>query len=170
MNKELSCDALKGDSERRTGEAGMTKSCKKVYLRRDKKTVLKIGFYREASVAVLGCYLPRSVPFNQEGELRNLILQTGINSIRSQPNMRYTETSGRVLRETRVVEDEMFGIENLCWISSRESHILSRKRRFCNIWCSSAHGDHGIINKSPDISSRVVLFYADTIISVTHGN
>ncbi|KAH0940286.1 hypothetical protein HID58_007747 [Brassica napus] len=34
----------------------------------------------------------------------------------------------------------MFGIENLCWISSRESHILSRKRRFCNIWCSSAHG------------------------------
>ncbi|WZZ37361.1 hypothetical protein YC2023_020762 [Brassica napus] len=66
---------------------------------------------------------------------------TGINSIQSQPNMRHTETSGRVLRETRVVEDEMFGIENLCWISSRESHILSRKRRFCNIWCSSAHGD-----------------------------
>ncbi|CAN7125911.1 unnamed protein product [Brassica rapa subsp. narinosa] len=30
---------------------------------------------------------------------------------------------------SRVVEDEMFGIENWCWISSRESHILSRKRR-----------------------------------------
>ncbi|KAL0449810.1 UNVERIFIED_CONTAM: putative inactive ATP-dependent zinc metalloprotease FTSHI 4, chloroplastic [Sesamum latifolium] len=45
--------------------------------------------YREAAVAVLACYIPDSYrPFTD----------TDINSIRSQPNMRYEETSGRVFR------------------------------------------------------------------------
>jgi hypothetical protein len=43
--------------------------------------------YREAAVAVLACYLP---------DQYRPISETDINSIRSQPNMRYSETSGRV--------------------------------------------------------------------------
>ncbi|KAK6150732.1 hypothetical protein DH2020_015664 [Rehmannia glutinosa] len=45
--------------------------------------------YREAAVAVLACYIPDPyLPFTD----------TDINSIRSQPNMRYQETSGRVFQ------------------------------------------------------------------------
>ncbi|KAK1275481.1 ATP-dependent zinc metalloprotease FtsH [Acorus gramineus] len=79
--------------------------------------------YREAAVAVLACYYPEPHrPFSE----------TNINSIRSKPNMRYTETSGKpfsrksdyvnnIVRACapRVIEEEMFGADNLCWISSK---------------------------------------------------
>ncbi|ESQ31421.1 hypothetical protein EUTSA_v10003640mg [Eutrema salsugineum] len=90
--------------------------------------------YREASVAVLACYLP---------DQYRPISETDINSIKSQPNMRYTETSGRVFaRKTdyvnsiiracapRVVEEEMFGIENLCWISAKSTLEASQRAEF----------------------------------------
>ncbi|XP_010520434.1 PREDICTED: probable inactive ATP-dependent zinc metalloprotease FTSHI 4, chloroplastic [Tarenaya hassleriana] len=90
--------------------------------------------YREAAVAVLACYLPD--PYRP-------IAETDINSIRSQPNMRYAETSGRVFARKsdyvnsiiracapRVVEEEMFGIENLSWISAKSTLEASRLAEF----------------------------------------
>uniref|UniRef100_A0A1J3GCL1 ATP-dependent zinc metalloprotease FtsH n=1 Tax=Noccaea caerulescens TaxID=107243 RepID=A0A1J3GCL1_NOCCA len=90
--------------------------------------------YREASVAVLACYLP---------DQYRPISETDINSIRSQPNMRYSETSGRVFARKsdyvnsiiracapRVVEEEMFGIENLCWISAKSTLEASQRAEF----------------------------------------
>lgn len=90
--------------------------------------------YREASVAVLACYLP---------DQYRPISETDINSIRSQPNMRYTETSGRVFARKsdyvnsiiracapRVVEEEMFGIENLSWISAKSTLEASQRAEF----------------------------------------
>ncbi|KAG7614191.1 AAA+ ATPase domain [Arabidopsis suecica] len=90
--------------------------------------------YREAAVAVLACYLP---------DQYRPISETDINSIRSQPNMRYSETSGRVFARKsdyvnsiiracapRVVEEEMFGIENLCWISAKSTLEASQRAEF----------------------------------------
>ncbi|CAH2043501.1 unnamed protein product [Thlaspi arvense] len=90
--------------------------------------------YREASVAVLACYLP---------DQYRPISETDINSIQSQPNMRYVETSGRVFARKsdyvnsiiracapRVVEEEMFGIENMCWISAKSTLEASQRAEF----------------------------------------
>lgn len=90
--------------------------------------------YREAAVAVLACHLPDPYrPF----------IETNINSIRSQPNMHYAESSGRVfLRKSdyvdsivracapRVIEEEMFGVDNLCWISAMATSEASRRAEF----------------------------------------
>ncbi|KAA0025531.1 putative inactive ATP-dependent zinc metalloprotease FTSHI 4 [Cucumis melo var. makuwa] len=79
--------------------------------------------YREAAVAILACYLP---------DTHRSFIETNIKSIRSRPNMHYDETPGRVFSRKidyvnsivracapRVIEEEMFGIDNLCWISSK---------------------------------------------------
>ncbi|XP_077239186.1 AAA-type ATPase family protein [Tasmannia lanceolata] len=90
--------------------------------------------YREAAVAVLACYYPNPHrPFTE----------TDISSIRSQPNMRYAESSGTVfLRKLdyvqsivracapRVIEEEMFGVDNLCWISAKATAEASRLAEF----------------------------------------
>ncbi|KAF5202481.1 Atp-dependent zinc metalloprotease ftsh [Thalictrum thalictroides] len=90
--------------------------------------------YREAAVAVLACYYPNPHrPFTE----------TDIRSVRSQPNMRYTEKSGTVfLRKSdyvnsivrscspRVIEEEMFGIDNMCWISAKATSEASRHAEF----------------------------------------
>ncbi|KAK6125602.1 hypothetical protein DH2020_040662 [Rehmannia glutinosa] len=90
--------------------------------------------YREAAVAVLACYIPDPyLPFTD----------TDINSIRSQPNMRYQETSGRVFQRKadyvdsivracapRVIEEEIFGVDNLCWISAKATLEASRRAEF----------------------------------------
>ncbi|WCJ31585.1 ATP-dependent zinc metalloprotease FtsH [Euphorbia peplus] len=86
--------------------------------------------YREASVAVLACYFPDPYrPFTE----------TDINSLNSQPNMRYTENAGKVFARKsdyvnavvracapRVIEEEMFGLNNLCWISAKATLEASR--------------------------------------------
>ncbi|KAI3451526.1 hypothetical protein Pfo_008191 [Paulownia fortunei] len=90
--------------------------------------------YREAAVAVLACYIPDPYrPFTD----------TDINSISSQPNMRYQETSGRVFQRKadyvdsivracapRVIEEEIFGVDNLCWISAKATLEASRRAEF----------------------------------------
>lgn len=90
--------------------------------------------YREAAVAVLACYLPD--PYRP-------IMETDIKSIRSQPNMRYAEISGRVFSRKndylnaivracapRVIEEQMFGIDNMCWISAKATLDASRLAEF----------------------------------------
>nr|DAD39922.1 TPA_asm: hypothetical protein HUJ06_014245 [Nelumbo nucifera] len=90
--------------------------------------------YREAAVAVLACYYPDPYrPF----------IETDIHSIRRQPNMCYAETSGRVFSRRsdyvnaivracapRVIEEEMFGVDNLCWISATATSEASRRAEF----------------------------------------
>ncbi|XP_011099753.1 probable inactive ATP-dependent zinc metalloprotease FTSHI 4, chloroplastic isoform X2 [Sesamum indicum] len=90
--------------------------------------------YREAAVAVLACYIPDSYrPFTD----------THINSIRSQPNMSYEETAGRVFQRKadyvdsivracapRVIEEEIFGVENLSWVSAKSTLEASRLAEF----------------------------------------
>lgn len=90
--------------------------------------------YREAAVAVLACYFPDPYrPFSK----------TDINSIRSQPNMQYTENSGRVFfRKSdyvnsivracapRVIEEEMFGVDNMSWISAKATLEASKRAEF----------------------------------------
>lgn len=90
--------------------------------------------YREASVAVLACYLPDPYrPFSE----------TDIKSIRSQPNMQYMVIGGRVFKRKadyvdsivracapRVIEEEMFGVDNLCWISAKATLEASRLAEF----------------------------------------
>ncbi|KAK6922820.1 AAA ATPase, AAA+ lid domain [Dillenia turbinata] len=86
--------------------------------------------YREAAVAVLACYFP---------DPHRPFTETDINSIRSQPNMQYTEASGRVFAlksdyvnsivracAPRAIEEEMFGVDNLCWISAKATSEASR--------------------------------------------
>ncbi|KAJ0041316.1 hypothetical protein Pint_27264 [Pistacia integerrima] len=90
--------------------------------------------YREASVAILACYFPE--PYRPFAE-------TDIKSIRSQPNMRYIETSGKVFSKKsdylnaivracapRVIEEEMFGVDNMCWISAKATLEASRLAEF----------------------------------------
>ncbi|XP_015073619.1 probable inactive ATP-dependent zinc metalloprotease FTSHI 4, chloroplastic [Solanum pennellii] len=90
--------------------------------------------YREAAVAVLACYLPDPYrPFTE----------TDIKSIRSQPNMQFVEIGGRVFKRKadyvnsivracapRVIEEEMFGVDNLCWISAKATLEASRLAEF----------------------------------------
>ncbi|XP_058786532.1 probable inactive ATP-dependent zinc metalloprotease FTSHI 4, chloroplastic [Vicia villosa] len=90
--------------------------------------------YREAAVAVLACYFPEPLrPF----------VETDISSIHSQPNMCYNEVSGRVFSKKsdyinsivrscapRVIEEEMFGIDNLCWMSANATSEASRLAEF----------------------------------------
>ncbi|KAL3646998.1 putative inactive ATP-dependent zinc metalloprotease FTSHI 4, chloroplastic [Castilleja foliolosa] len=90
--------------------------------------------YREAAVAVLACYIPDPYrPFTD----------TDINSIRSQPNIRYQEASGKVFQRKadyvdsivracapRVIEEEIFGVDNLCWISAKSTLEASRRAEF----------------------------------------
>ncbi|CAN0877425.1 Probable inactive ATP-dependent zinc metalloprotease FTSHI 4, chloroplastic [Linum grandiflorum] len=86
--------------------------------------------YREAAVAILACFFP---------DPNRPISETDINSIRRQPNMRYVETTGRVFGKKsgyvdeivrtcapRVIEEEMFGVNNLCWISAKATLDASR--------------------------------------------
>ncbi|KAJ6682783.1 METALLOPROTEASE M41 FTSH [Salix koriyanagi] len=74
-----------------------------------------------------------SVPFTE----------TDINSITSQPNMRYEETAGRIFARKsdyvnsivracapRVIEEEMFGVNNMCWISAKATLEASRHAEF----------------------------------------
>lgn len=90
--------------------------------------------YREAAVAVLACYLPDPYrPFSE----------TDIKSIHSQPNMQFVEIGGRVFKRKadyvnsivracapRVIEEEMFGVDNLCWISAKATLEASRLAEF----------------------------------------
>ncbi|KAK6792184.1 hypothetical protein RDI58_011265 [Solanum bulbocastanum] len=90
--------------------------------------------YREAAVAVLACYLPDPYrPFTE----------TDIKSIHSQPNMQFVEIGGRVFKRKadyvnsivracapRVIEEEMFGVDNLCWISAKATLEASRLAEF----------------------------------------
>ncbi|KAK4340946.1 hypothetical protein RND71_039447 [Anisodus tanguticus] len=90
--------------------------------------------YREAAVAVLACCLPDPYrPFSE----------TDIKSIRSQPNMQFVEIGGRVFKRKadyvnsivracapRVIEEEMFGVDNLCWISAKATLEASRLAEF----------------------------------------
>ncbi|GAV78410.1 AAA domain-containing protein/Peptidase_M41 domain-containing protein, partial [Cephalotus follicularis] len=86
--------------------------------------------YREAAVAVLACYFP---------DPHRPFTVTDINSISRHPNMRYAEISGRVFARKkdfvnsivcacapRVIEEEMFGVNNLCWISAKATLEASR--------------------------------------------
>lgn len=90
--------------------------------------------YREAAVAVLACYFP---------DPHRPFTETDINSIQSQPNMRYSEMPGRVFKRKedyvnsivracapRVIEEEMFGVDNLCWMSSKATLEASRLVEF----------------------------------------
>ncbi|KAI3776768.1 hypothetical protein L1987_46557 [Smallanthus sonchifolius] len=90
--------------------------------------------YREAAVSVLACYFPDPYrPFQG----------TDINSVKSQSNMRYVDISGRVFRRKqdyvnsivracapRVIEEEMFGLDNLCWISAKATLEASMLAEF----------------------------------------
>ncbi|KAF5727710.1 ATP-dependent zinc metalloprotease FtsH [Tripterygium wilfordii] len=90
--------------------------------------------YREAAVAVLACYFPDPYrPFTE----------TEISSIRSQPNMSYAETSGKVFSRKsdyvnsivracapRVIEEEMFGVDNMSWVSAKATLEASRLTEF----------------------------------------
>ncbi|KAG1331210.1 ATP-dependent zinc metalloprotease FtsH [Cocos nucifera] len=90
--------------------------------------------YREAAVAVLACYYPDS---------HHPFIETDIRSIHSKPNMSYAEASGRAfLRKSdhvnsivracapRVIEEEMFGVDNLCWISAKATSEASTRAEF----------------------------------------
>ncbi|XP_076888306.1 putative inactive ATP-dependent zinc metalloprotease FTSHI 4, chloroplastic [Bidens hawaiensis] len=90
--------------------------------------------YREAAVSVLACYFPDPHrPFQG----------TDINSVKSQLNMQYSEISGRVFKRKsdyvnsivracapRVIEEEMFGLDNLCWISAKATLEASMHAEF----------------------------------------
>ncbi|KMT09184.1 hypothetical protein BVRB_6g132870 [Beta vulgaris subsp. vulgaris] len=90
--------------------------------------------YREAAIAVLACCYPDPYrPF----------VETNIKSVQSQPSMSYAEKSGRVFLKKsdyvnsivracapRVIEEEMFGIDNMCWISSKATLEASRLAEF----------------------------------------
>ncbi|KAG0485206.1 hypothetical protein HPP92_009285 [Vanilla planifolia] len=86
--------------------------------------------YREAAVAVLACYYP---------DPHHPFTQTNVNTMKSKTNMQYANFSGRIfLRKSdyvqsivkacapRVIEEEMFGIDNLSWISAKATSYAAR--------------------------------------------
>lgn len=90
--------------------------------------------YREAAVAVLACYYP---------DPHRPFTETDIHSINSKPNIRYAEASGKAFSRKsdyvnsivracapRVIEEEMFGIENLCWISAKATSEAATRAEF----------------------------------------
>ncbi|GER40637.1 ATP-dependent zinc metalloprotease FtsH [Striga asiatica] len=90
--------------------------------------------YREAAVAVLACYIPDNY---------RSFSGTEVNSILGDTNIRYKRTSGRVFQRKadyvdsiiracapRVIEEEIFGVDNLCWISSKSTLEASRLVEF----------------------------------------
>lgn len=90
--------------------------------------------YREAAVAVLACYFPDpSRPFTK----------TEINSLSVRPNMQYATKMGKVFSKKsdfvnsvvrscapRVIDQEMFGLDNLCWMSEEATKEASRITEF----------------------------------------
>nr|QKY65104.1 AAA-type ATPase family protein [Passiflora pittieri] len=90
--------------------------------------------YREAAIAVLECYFPNPYcPFTE----------THIKSVRKQPNIQYTTTVGRIFGKKsdyvnsivracapRIIEEEIFGVKNLCWISSTATLNASERAEF----------------------------------------
>lgn len=90
--------------------------------------------YREAAVAILACYFP---------EPHRPFVETDISSVRSQPNLQYHETFGKVFARKsdyinsvvrscapRVIEELMFGNDNLCWMSANATFEASRLAEF----------------------------------------
>ncbi|WJX40846.1 putative inactive ATP-dependent zinc metalloprotease FTSHI 4, chloroplastic [Trifolium repens] len=90
--------------------------------------------YREAAVAVLACHFP---------EPHRPFVETDITSIHSKPNMCYNEASGKVFARKsdyinsivrscapRVIEEDMFGIDNLSWMSANATVEASRLVEF----------------------------------------
>ncbi|KAL5992999.1 putative inactive ATP-dependent zinc metalloprotease FTSHI 4, chloroplastic [Asimina triloba] len=85
--------------------------------------------YREAAVAVLACYYPN--PYYP-------LVQTNIHGADQKPNIRYAKKFGTfyprkpdivesIVRACapRIIEEEIFGIENLSWLSARASQRAS---------------------------------------------
>ncbi|KAJ6853424.1 putative inactive ATP-dependent zinc metalloprotease FTSHI 4, chloroplastic [Iris pallida] len=90
--------------------------------------------YREAAVAVLACYYP---------DPHRPFVETNIQTISSKPQMRYAEASGKAFSRKsdyvnsiiracapRVIEEEMFGVDNLCWISAKATTEASKRAEF----------------------------------------
>ncbi|PKA54544.1 ATP-dependent zinc metalloprotease FtsH [Apostasia shenzhenica] len=90
--------------------------------------------YREASVAVLACYYP---------DIHHPFTETDINTIRIKPNMRYAEFSGNAFSRKsdyvhsivrscapRIIEEEIFGVDNLSWISAKATSETSRHAEY----------------------------------------
>lgn len=90
--------------------------------------------YREAAVAVLACYYP---------DPHHPFVETNIQTISSKPQMRYAEASGKAFSRKsdyvnsiiracapRVIEEEMFGVDNLCWISAKATTEASKRAEF----------------------------------------
>nr|QKY65086.1 AAA-type ATPase family protein [Passiflora tenuiloba] len=90
--------------------------------------------YREAAIAVLECYFPN--PYCS-------FTKTDINSVNSRPNIQYARTVGKIFSRKsdyvnsivracapRVIEEEIFGVKNLCWISSKATLEASKHAEF----------------------------------------
>ncbi|KAK2437320.1 putative inactive ATP-dependent zinc metalloprotease FTSHI 4, chloroplastic [Trifolium repens] len=90
--------------------------------------------YREAAVAVLACHFP---------EPHRPFVETDITSIHNKANMCYNEVSGKVFARKsdyinsivrscapRVIEEDMFGIDNLSWMSANATVEASRLVEF----------------------------------------
>ncbi|KAJ1696391.1 hypothetical protein LUZ63_004903 [Rhynchospora breviuscula] len=81
--------------------------------------------YRESAIAVLACFYPES---------NRSFLETDIFSVSSKPNIKYAKTSAEAFLKKsdyinaivracapRVIEEEMFGLENVTWVSAKSS-------------------------------------------------
>lgn len=90
--------------------------------------------YREAAVSVLACYY---------SDPRRPFIQTDICTISSKPNLQYAEVSQKAFSRKsdfvhsmvqacapRVIEEEMFGVNNLSWISAKATSEASRRAEF----------------------------------------
>nr|QKY65071.1 AAA-type ATPase family protein [Passiflora biflora] len=89
--------------------------------------------YREAAVAVLECYFPN--PYCS-------FTKTHINCVNSHPNIQYARTVGKIFsRKSDYVNsivracapraiEEIFGVKNLCWISSEATLEASKHAEF----------------------------------------
>lgn len=86
--------------------------------------------YREAAVAVLACYFP---------DPHHPFTKTDINAINSWSNISSKKIPGRVFKRKadyvnsivricapRVIEEEIFGVDNLCWLSAAATVKASR--------------------------------------------